>query len=55
MEKLIEKMPILIFFAAIASAWWFLRSGGTKFDSTADFDKRLGNGRPLVLEFFSNG
>ena len=55
METLIEKAPLLICIAVMATAWWFLRSRATSFESTADFDRQIGNGRPLVLEFFSNG
>lgn len=55
LEKITEELPLIIFFAVMCIAWWLLRSKATNFDSVKSFDNRIGNGRPLVLEFFSNG
>jgi hypothetical protein len=38
----------------IISAFVFLRTKGTDLESTDELDTLIGNGQPVVLEFFSN-
>ena len=44
----------LLLVAAIAAAYLLLRTTGTGAGSVEEFEDRVGAGRPVVAEFFSN-
>jgi len=44
--------PLIV--VGLAAAWLLLRTPGTRLASTEEFDQRIGAGRPLIVEFFSN-
>ena len=44
----------LIVAVVVLAGWLFLRSPATPLDSVAALDQRLGQGKPVVLEFFAN-
>jgi len=46
-------IPVLVIVAVIG-VWFLLRNRATKLESSAAFDARIGAGRPIVVEFFSN-
>lgn len=45
--------PLLIV-AILGIAFFYLRTKGTKLSSVADFDKRIRDGLPTIVEFYSN-
>ena len=46
--------PTLAFLAVIAAVWLLLRTSSSGAGSVEDFDRALGAGEPVVVEFFSN-
>jgi len=38
----------------LVTAWLFLRTPGTDLASTADFDRRVSAGQPVVVELYTN-
>ena len=53
-EFLGENWLFLLFLTVIAAAFIFLRSSPTDLASASEFDVILSNGRPAVVEFYSN-
>jgi thioredoxin 1 len=49
-----EHWPTLAFLAVIAAAWLLLRTSSSGAGSVDEFDRVLGAGEPVVVEFFSN-
>jgi len=49
-----EQWPSLILLAAILAAFVLLRSSPTELGGVAEFDAILTDGRPAVVEFYSN-
>jgi hypothetical protein len=51
---LVENWLFLLFLTVIAGAFIFLRSSPTDLADASEFDKLLVNGKPAVVEFYSN-
>jgi len=49
-----DLLPLIIGFGVPFVAWLLLRNKATKLDSAAEFDGRIGQGKPVVLKFFKN-
>jgi hypothetical protein len=45
---------LLVALLGIISVFVFLRTKGTDLESVDEFDALLANGRPVVVEFYSN-
>ena len=54
MEFLRSNAVLLIAVAVLVGAWFFLRTPATQLASTSSFDGLVGQGKPVVLEFFGN-
>ena len=50
-----ENIPLIVATVCVVGLWLLLRNKATRLDSISDFDAKVAQGRPLVLEFFSNG
>jgi hypothetical protein len=54
-EEIVQRMlPLLIVFGVMFVVWLLLRSKASQLATTSDLDTKLGRGKPLVLDFFSN-
>ena len=50
-----ENIPVIVAAVSVFGLWLLLRIKATRLDSMSDFDAKVAQGQPLVLEFFSNG
>lgn len=49
-----ELLPFAIVVSVLAIAWLLLRDKPAAMNTVADFDRRAGQGRPVVVKFFAN-
>lgn len=49
-----ELLPFAIVVAVLAIAWLILRDKPAALNTVADFDRRVSQGRPVVVKFFAN-
>ena len=54
MSLLRDNLPLLIGAAVLVGLWLFFRTPATELASVASFDAMVGQGDPVVLEFFGN-
>ena len=54
MEFLRANLPLLLGTMVLAGLWLFLRTPATQLASASSLDGLLGQGEPIVLDFFGN-